>query len=111
MSWSKSRPRGGAVDPKYLTPEHRAQVAAYKAQLKRDGRLWCAEIVCVMRSRLILPGMKWAAGHDSTGTRYVGPVHQRCNAREAAVRARARQTAAKAGRKRNGGPGPTRVRL
>lgn len=93
MPWQKNRPNGGKVNPKYRTPEHRAICAAYKAQLKRDGYLTCAEPVCVMRTRTILPGMQWAAGHDPSGTRYIGPVHRACNAREAAVRARARQTA------------------
>ena len=92
MPWSGSRPNGGKVNPKYRTPEHLATCAAYKAQLERDGYLVCAEPICVMPSRTILPGMQWAAGHDPSGTRYIGPVHRRCNAREASVRARARQT-------------------
>lgn len=92
MPWSSNRPNGGKVNPKYRTPEHRAKVAEYKAQMLRDGQLWCAESRCIMRSRLILPGMRWAAGHDSTGTRYVGPVHQQCNASDAGRRARQRQT-------------------
>jgi hypothetical protein len=92
MPWSRSRPRGGKVNPKYRTPEHLAQCAAYKAQLERDGYLTCAEPLCLYRTRTILPGMAWAAGHDPSGTRYIGPVHRRCNAREASVRARQRQT-------------------
>lgn len=92
MPWSRNRPNGGRVNPKYRTREHLAQCATYKAQLERDGYLICAEPICLMRSRTIVPGMAWAAGHDPTGTRYLGPVHRRCNNREASVRARARQT-------------------
>lgn len=89
--WTR-RPNGGKVNPKYRTKQHLDQCAAYKAQLERDGYLTCAEPLCVMRCRTILPGMKWAAGHDPSGSYYIGPVHRRCNAHEAAVRARARQT-------------------
>jgi hypothetical protein len=95
VSWSKNRPNGGAVNPKYRTKEHRETVAAYKAQLARDGHLICAQPECVLRSRLILPGMRWCAGHDDTGTAYIGPVHLRCNIRDGAKRARARQTASR----------------
>jgi hypothetical protein len=93
MPWAKSRPRGKGVDAKYRTPEHRAQVAAYNRQLARDGQAFCAQPVCILRSRLILPGMAWCAGHDDTGTRYIGLVHAACNRRDGSVRARARQTA------------------
>lgn len=93
MPWSRSRPRGKGVDAKYRTKAHRDQVAAYKAQLARDGSALCGQPICVMPTRLILPGMDWCAGHDDTGTRYIGLVHARCNRRDGAVRARARQTA------------------
>lgn len=86
MAWRK-----GPVNPKYRTPEHRAKVAEYNAQMARDGYLTCAETVCVMGSRVILPGMPRAAGHTPNGMEYAGPVHRECNTREAAVRARARQ--------------------
>ena len=86
MAWSK-----GPVNPKYRTPEHRAEVAKHKAQMARDGYLTCTETVCIMASRVILPGMAYAAGHKPNGHEYAGPVHRECNTREAAVRARARQ--------------------
>lgn len=92
MPWNTSRPHGKGVDPKYRTKQHRDQVNAYKTQLHRNGHLTCAQPVCVMPSRLILPGMHWAAGHDNSGTRYIGPVHRTCNAKDGARRARARQT-------------------
>lgn len=92
MPWSTTRPRGKTVAAKYRTAEHRAQVASYKAQLARDGHLVCAQPVCLHPTRLILPGMHWAAGHDETGTRYIGPVHRRCNSVDGARRGRARQT-------------------
>lgn len=90
--WSR-RPNGGKVNPKYRTRQHLDQCAAYKQQLERDGYLTCAERECVMPTRTILPGMKWAAGHDPSGSYYIGPVHRRCNSREASKRARAMQTA------------------
>jgi hypothetical protein len=93
VSWQRSRPGNGTVNPKYRTKEHRDTVNAYKAQLAHDGYLTCAQPICKLRSRLILPGMPWAAGHDTTGTAYIGPVHKRCNESDAGTRARARQTA------------------
>ena len=91
MPWDKSRPLRGKVNPKYRSKEHRDARAAMKAQLERDGSAQCAQPVCVMRSRLILPGMAWCAGHDDSGTQYIGLVHTRCNTTDAARRARARQ--------------------
>ncbi len=82
MPWAKSKP-----DPsKYHTPEHRAIRDGYKAQLQRDGYLICAQPVCVKTTRTITPGERWCAGHDETGTRYIGPVHWDCNNHDAAVR-------------------------
>ena len=92
MSWSKSRPGGGGTQAKYRSKEHRDARAAMKAQLERDGSAQCAQPVCVMRSRLILPGMAWCAGHDDSGTRYIGLVHRVCNQRDGAKRARDRQS-------------------
>jgi hypothetical protein len=91
MPWSRSRPGGNKVNPKYTSKEHRETRAAMKAQLERDGSAQCAQPVCVMRSRLILPGMRWCAGHNDAGTEYIGLVHTRCNQRDGALRARARQ--------------------
>jgi hypothetical protein len=95
MPWKTSRPAGSGVQAKYRTKEHRDTCAAYKAQLERDGYLICAQPTCLHRTRTILPGMRWAAGHDDTGTHYIGPVHQKCNAVDGAKRARARQTASR----------------
>lgn len=64
-----------------------------QAQLDRDGVAYCAQPRCLMRSRVILPGMRWCAGHDTTGTRYIGLVHEKCNRSDGAVQGRARQTA------------------
>lgn len=71
------------TDPKYRTPEHRRTRARYARQLKRDGRLECAQPICVEDSRTILPGTRWAAGHDDTGRHYIGPVHASCNLADA----------------------------
>lgn len=62
-----------------------------KAELERNGHATCAQPICVMPSRLITPTMRWCAGHDDAGTTYIGPVHMRCNVRDGARRARARQ--------------------
>lgn len=65
---------------------------AHQAERKRltpiveAGNAYCAEPVCVMPTRWIEPGSKWTLCHDETGTRWIGPGHQRCNQREAAVR-------------------------
>ena len=59
--------------------------------MERDGQLWCAQPECIMSSRLILPHMPFAAGHNDAGTDYIGPVHRDCNNRDGAKRARARQ--------------------
>lgn len=95
MPWQTTRPRGSRTAAKYRTPEHRAQRAAYEAQLARDGYLVCAQPVCLHRDRTILPGMRWCAGHNDTGTAYLGPVHFRCNVTDGAKRGRARQGASR----------------
>ena len=93
MPWSRSRPGGANAQAKYRTKAHRQARAAMAAQLKRDGYLTCVQPVCLLHSRAILPGMRWCAGHDDTGTTYIGPVHFRCNVVDGAKRARARQDA------------------
>ncbi|MGZ4524221.1 MAG: hypothetical protein ACXVXO_12525 [Mycobacteriaceae bacterium] len=92
MPWSNSRPGGTKTNAKYNSKKHRDKVAEYKALLEREGSAQCAQPICLMRSRLIVPGMKWCAGHDDTGTYYIGLVHQRCNVVDGARRGRARQS-------------------
>jgi hypothetical protein len=82
MPWDRSRP----VDPKYRSPEHRAARKNYKQQLDRDGYLICAQPVCVKPSRIIHADDRWCAGHDDSGTVYIGPVHWDCNNHDATVR-------------------------
>lgn len=91
MPWSSSRPNGSATAAKYRSKEHRDTRAAMQRQLERDGYLTCAQPICYMRSRAILPGMSWHLGHDDSGTRYIGPCHAPCNVRDGAKRGRARQ--------------------
>ena len=93
MPWTRSRPGGTKTAAKYRTKEHREARAAMQAQLDRDGYLLCAQPACLHPTRTILPGMRWCAGHDDTGTAYIGPVHLRCNVTDGAKRARARQDA------------------
>jgi hypothetical protein len=86
MPWDRSQP----TDPKYRSKEHRAERARLNAQLHRDGFLMCAQPECVEDDRTIYPGTRWCAGHDESGTRYIGPVHFVCNIRDGAKRGNAR---------------------
>lgn len=95
MPWRTARPGGSKTDAKYRSREHRAQRKALEAQLARDGYLTCGQPICKMPDRTILPGMRWCAGHDDTGTAYVGAVHWRCNVVDGSVRARQRQQASR----------------
>lgn len=86
MPWSTARPGGaGYVNPKYRTPEHRAKVAQYKRQ-QAAGKAHCWRC-----GRWLPPGAPLHAGHDDTGTTYMGPECPPCNRSDAARRARARQ--------------------
>jgi hypothetical protein len=58
------------------------------AQLKRDGQGRCAEPVCVMRSRVILPSMDLHLSHNDAGTQFIGLSHSTCNIKAAAKKAR-----------------------
>lgn len=87
MPWDTTRP----VNPKYHTAEHRRQRKAMTAQLQRDGYLTCRQPECVMASRTIYPTDQWCAGHDATGTAYIGAVHRTCNEHDAGKRGRDRQ--------------------
>lgn len=82
IPWDNSAP----VKPKYGTKAHRDQRARYTRQLERDGYLICNQPVCVMSDRTIHQGDRWCAGHDDSGTRYIGPVHATCNERDGAIR-------------------------
>ena len=86
MPWDRNKPTAA----KYRTPEHRAEVARLKRQMKHEGYLVCAQPVCIHDSRVIYPGMAYCAGHDDAGITYIGPVHTACNVKDAAVRANAR---------------------
>ena len=80
----------------YQSPEHRAMRKALKAEVDA-GRA-----VCCLCRRPIVPGTRWHADHNDARTGYRGAAHAKCNVKVAAV---------KGANKRNGGPGPTRVRL
>jgi hypothetical protein len=80
----------------YASPEHRRMRKALKAEVDA-GRA-----VCCRCRRPILPGSRWHADHNDARTGYLGAAHEKCNLSAAAV---------KGARKRNGPPGPTRVRL
>ena len=88
MPWSTTRPAG--TQAKYRTPEHRRERARLERMMQAQAYLECAQPVCVMGDRTIHRDQRWCAGHDDTGTVYIGPVHARCNVVDAAVRANRR---------------------
>lgn len=93
MGWNDSR---GPRNPKYRTPEHLAYVKQLKRDLARLGSLPCVAPTCHYPTRAITnpDGSKpdgLTAGHNDDGITYRGPEHRRCNIRDAAKRARARQ--------------------
>lgn len=88
MPWSNRTPEQNA---RYWTPEHRAYLAALKAQLLERGWLDCTADECLMPTRRITnpngrapDGLQ--AGHEPDGVTYRGPQHGRCNHHEASVR-------------------------
>lgn len=90
-------PAARARAAQYASPEHRAMVKAVKA-LRDAGRAFCWRC-----GRHIPPGAPVHAGHDDNDRRrYRGPECPPCNLRTAAR---------KGADKRNGGSGPTRIRL
>lgn len=53
---------------------HQAERRRYEAVMRRQGG------VCARCGRWILPGAPWDLGHDPYDrSRYLGPMHQRCN--------------------------------
>lgn len=96
--WHRKKPSTAerARTAEYASPEHRAMRRALKAAVDA-GRA-----VCCRCGRPIVPGTAWHADHNDDRSGYLGAAHARCNVRAAAI---------KGARKRNGGQGPTRVRL
>jgi hypothetical protein len=76
----------------YYTAEYLATKKRLHAELAAAGSGRCAELRCVMPSRLITPGMRLHVCHDPTGTVVLGLGHAKCNLSDAGRRARARQT-------------------
>lgn len=96
MPWStRTRPNRTRTDAKYRTKEHRDAAAAHRRQLEADGSGTCAEIVCVKRTRLLLPGMDVHLCHDRRTGAVLGLGHAACNRSEAARYARAIQDASR----------------
>lgn len=88
MSWSNNRP---GSHPRYQSKQHRTDVARAKADLTAAGSGYCAETVCLMRSRYIAPGMDLHLCHERTTGRVLGLGHAACNRSEAGRYARALQ--------------------
>jgi hypothetical protein len=92
MPWDRSQPTAS----KYRTPEHRAYAAHLKRRLRDERVLWCTAVHCLFDTRAITnPNGRdddgLTAGHADNGVDYDGPQHRLCNARDGAVRARAKQ--------------------
>jgi hypothetical protein len=87
MTWDHTKP----PNPKYRTPEHRAERRRLETLMRMQGYLVCAQPTCLADTRTITPDQPWHAGHDDTGHHYIGPVHSTCNTTDGARRARARQ--------------------
>ena len=92
MPWSRSRP---GSHPRYRTKQHRDAVLAAHAALRSAGSGLCAEIICLMPSRFITPGMDLHLCHDRRTGQVLGLGHARCNRSEASRYARAQQTASR----------------
>jgi hypothetical protein len=87
MPWSNARPRRSKYDA-----AHNTLRARHIAALRAAGTGMCAEPVCTAPTRVITPDMDLHLSHDPTGRTVIGLSHRECNIREAARRARARQT-------------------
>jgi hypothetical protein len=64
------------------------------------GDAYCAQPICVMRTRWIPPGTPWALGHTDDRTAYLGPTHARCNQLDGASKGGRTIAARKHGRHR-----------
>jgi len=87
MPWSRTRPRS-----RKYGREHRDERERHMAALIRQGAGLCAERICVKRTRVITPDMDLHLCHAPDGVTVLGLGHAACNVREAARRARAKQT-------------------
>lgn len=71
-------------NPLYDSAEHKAACREFARQIA-DGQGWCAELVCLMPSRIIptgTPRSQWDAAHDRANGGYLGPAHAKCNRAE-----------------------------
>jgi len=72
---------------------HMKERARLKPIVER-GEAWCQQGRpgngssgrCLYTSRWIQPGSRWVLGHNDAGTAWIGPVHARCNLKDAAQR-------------------------
>jgi hypothetical protein len=75
---------GGTTARGYGSEHQRAR--AQLAPVVAEGRAWCTEPVCLMRSRWIRPGSDWDLAHLPDRSGYRGPAHARCNRSEGSKR-------------------------
>lgn len=70
--------------PQYNAPHYKRAKAALRPDVEA-GLAMCAELVCVMPTRHIPAGSRWALAHDHrdpTGMTLLGPAHAKCNSVE-----------------------------
>jgi len=94
MAWK----RGGPVDPKYRSAEHRQLRAHYVRLIKAGIPVECMAPVCEFGHAPITNpnGMDpdgLNLGHEDDGVTYRGPEHRLDNVKDGARRGRARQDA------------------
>lgn len=88
MPWNRSRPGGSKTAAKYRSKQHRDDVKRYRDELEAAGSGVCAEVVCLKRTRLILPGMDLHLCHNRRTGEPLGLGHADCNRSEAGRHAR-----------------------
>lgn len=74
------------ADPRYRTPEFRAERRRITAAQARGQWLECVQPECVMDTRDIAPHQPADVAHDDTGTIVLGPAHATCNRRDGGIR-------------------------
>jgi hypothetical protein len=62
------------------------RIRAQWAPIVASGQAFCAQPVCLYRSRWIPPGTAWDLGHTQDRTGWIGPTHALCNRREGGIR-------------------------
>jgi hypothetical protein len=73
--------------------DHQQERERWRPVVER-GEAWCQQGIpgngssgtCLHDSRWIIPGTRWALGHNDARTEWIGPVHADCNASDGGKR-------------------------